>query len=208
MKAIQHEEAVKMLKGFPMARSIAVKETDQALSFVKNYPVVLKLLSSKAIHKTDIGGVRIVNDEQDLQKNFGELLTIAKQKKLPLEGILVQEHVSGEEVIIGLKKDPTFGHVIVFGLGGILVEVMKDVAFRVCPINTNDAEAMIQELKSKEVLFGVRGKKAVKLSLLKDLLVRFSKLPEKYPDIAELDINPLIINDREAKVVDVRIIVD
>jgi len=206
MKVLTHEQSIELLKGFPIAKSTVVKKLDDVR--VKEYPIVLKLLSSKAIHKTDIGAVRIVNDAQDLQNNFNELLLLAKQKKLPLEGIQIQEHVKGEEVILGLKKDPTFGHVLVFGLGGILVEVMKDVSFRICPINAADAESMIQELKSKQILFGVRGKKAVKLSLLKDLLVRLSKLPDKYPDIAELDINPLIINDKEAKVVDVRVVFD
>jgi len=208
MKPVQHEKAVQMLKGFPFPKSITVKESSDALAFVKTYPVVLKILSSKASHKTDIGGVKIAKDEQELHKSFNELTSIAKQKKLPLEGILVQEFIEGQEVILGLKKDPTFNHVIVFGLGGILVEVLKDVSFRVCPITLADAESMIQELKSKQILYGVRGKQGVKLSLLKDLMVNLSQLPKKYPEIAELDINPLIINEKEAKVVDLRVILE
>ncbi len=208
MKLATHEQATHILKGFPLAKSVSVKDSDAALAFVKEYPVVLKLLSSKASHKTDIGGVRIVRDEQDLQQQFGELLKLAKQKKLPLEGILVQEHVSGQEVILGLKKDPTFGYALVFGLGGIMVEVLKDVSFRICPIAEKDAASMIEELKSKQILYGIRGKPGVKLSLLKDIMVRLSQVPNKNPDIAELDINPLIINDKEAKVVDVRVVLD
>lgn len=123
-----------------------------------------------------------------------------------MDGILVQEFVKGQEVIIGLKSDPTFGHVIMFGLGGIFVEVLKDVSFRVCPITEKDAEAMLKEIKTRDILYGVRGEPGVNIPLLKRVLVGTSRLPLRKPEIQELDINPFRINDQSGKVADARMV--
>ena len=125
----------------------------------------------------------------------------AKKHKIKLEGILVQDYHKGHELLIGLKKDPIFGHVIVLGLGGIFTEVLKEVSIRKCPITEHDAEDMIDELRLKEIFFA-RGKK-INLKILKERLITVSHL-QKY-HLAELDINPLIINEKEAIVVDARI---
>ncbi|MBW3015114.1 acetate--CoA ligase family protein [Candidatus Woesearchaeota archaeon] len=188
----------------PIAKHVITKKLSEAESFTKKskYPVVLKIISKQAIHKTDIKGIRIANNHLELQKHFNDLLLLSAKKKLRLEGILVQEHVKGKEVIIGLKKDPTFGQVIMFGLGGIYVELLKDVSFRVCPITPNDAEQMINELKGKKLLQGIRGEKPVNMKLLKKSLVSISRIK----NIEELDINPFIINSKFGKAVDIRIL--
>lgn len=212
----EHEAEQFLAKTLPVATSLLAKKPEQAVEFVKkqklSYPVVLKLISKQALHKTDIGGVKIAKSEQEVIAYYNELLAVAKKKKLKIdgktEGILIQEYIEGKQLLVGIKKDATFGHVIAFGLGGILVEVMKDVSFRVCPIEEHDAQQMIDELKFSNILYGVRGDKPVAFKELKNILIKASKIVEKNPEISELDINPLIINEKFAKVVDARIVVE
>ena len=208
MKILLGKEAEKFLRGLPVARSFLVKKQKDAINFGRKlgYPLVLKIISKQAIHKTDIGGVKIVKSPEELNESFNELLKIVKRKRIKLDGIMVQEYVKGQELIIGINRDDTFGHVLMFGLGGILVEAIRDVTFRVCPISFKDAEQMIQDLKFKKILLGFRGGKPVNLNLLKKVLVKVSKIPLKHKEIEELDINPFILNDRKGKIVDVRII--
>lgn len=211
MKILTEHSAEQLLSKFlPVAKSILAKKAEDAVKFAKKtkYPVVLKLISPQALHKTEVSGVKIVRNEAELSSEFSSLLSLAKKKKFKLEGILVQEFVKGTELIIGIKKDATFGHVLLFGIGGIFVEALKDVSFRVCPITINDAAQMIGELKAKALLFGVRGQKPVNLKLLKEVLVKASKLPERYPKITELDINPFMLNDKTGKVADARIVLE
>ncbi len=211
MKILTEYAAEQLLsKSLPVAKSMLAKKAEDAAKFAKKakYPVVLKIISPQALHKTEVSGVKIVRNEAELKSEFNSLLSLAKKKKFKLEGILAQEFVKGAELIIGIKKDATFGHVLLFGIGGIFVEVLKDVSFRVCPITTNDAEQMIGELKAKALLFGIRGQKPVNLKLLKEILVKASKLPERYPKITELDINPFMLNDKIGKIADARIVLD
>lgn len=206
MKALLGKDAEKLLKGLPLARSLLIKNFKE-LTKIKKYPVVMKIISPQAIHKTDIGGIKIVNNLQEAQQTFNQFTKLAKSKKMKLAGILIQEHVKGREFIIGIKKDPTFGHVIMFGAGGIFVESLKDVTFRVCPIGESDADNMISDLKNQWLITGTRGQKSVNTKMLKQILVKISKLPQKYRKIEELDINPLMANEKEAKIVDVRVII-
>lgn len=209
MKALTEPKAEELLsKYLPVAKSILVKKPEDAKKFAKQYPVMLKLISPQALHKTEFNGIRKADSAEELEIEFNDLLSIAKKKKLKLEGILVQEYVEGVETIIGLKNDPTFGHVVVFGIGGVFVELLKDVSFRVCPITEKDAESMIDELKAKKLLFGFRGSKPVNLKALKNAIVAVSKIPDKYPQIQELDINPFMINDKAGKVADARILMN
>ena len=207
MKVFLGKKAEKFITGIPVAKSILTKNIKKASNFSKKYPIVLKIISPKAVHKTDVNAVRIVHKKEDFEREFKDLIIMAKKKRIPLNGILVQEYIKGREVIIGIKNDPSFGHAIMFGLGGTMVEVLKDVTFRICPIEESDAENMIQELKTKQILYGVRGEKAVNINLLKRILVQVSLIPKKHKNIEELDINPLIINEKEAKAVDVRVAV-
>ncbi|MFA5141515.1 MAG: acetate--CoA ligase family protein [Candidatus Woesearchaeota archaeon] len=193
-------------KYLPVAKSELTKNAEQALKFAKKYPIVLKIISPQALHKTEIKGIRIVNNKTDLVIQYQELEKIVKANKLKLEGILAQEYIKGKEVIVGIKKDATFGHVIMFGTGGIYTEMLKDVQFRSCPITEKDAEQMIADLKLNKLLTGFRNEKPVNLRLLKEILVKASKIPKTHPKIEELDINPLMINSKDAKVVDARIV--
>src|SRR3989344_5460149 len=143
MKILNAAESENFLKEYlPVARSSLVRDFDEVLRFANknNYPIVLKLISEKIIHKTEHKTVAIVKNEEEMGREFDRLLEFARKKKLKIEGILVQEFLKGKEVIIGLKKDETFEHVIMAGIGGIYAELLRDVSFRVCPITLEDAE--------------------------------------------------------------------
>ena len=189
-------QGYKLLENYkiPVAKYQIVSEKD--LSKLK-FPLVLKAISEKIIHKTEAGAVQICQTEKETHTAFTKL------KKLG--SVLAQEFVAGQQVIIGTKRDATFGQTIMFGLGGIFVEIFRDVSFRVCPITEEDADEMINEIKAKQLLLGFRGQKAVNLKLLKDTLVKVGRLASK-ENPAEMDINPFIINDKTGAAVDIRII--
>ncbi len=170
-------------------------------------PLVLKIISPQAIHKTDLGLIRIVHNKSDVENAFNEIISEAKNNKLKIDGILVQEFIEGQQLIIGLKKDAVFNHVILFGLGGIFTEILEDVTIRKCPITPADAQSMIEELKSSKLFHGFRNIK-LNIPLLKETLVSISKIPQKHKEIKELDINPFILNAKEGKAVDVRIVLE
>ena len=141
----------------------------------------------------------MIVDKYDFYNRFNALKKKSNQ-------ILVQEYIKGKEVILGLKKDDTFGYSIMLGLGGVFVEVFDDVSFRVCPVSKKDALDMIKEIKAYKVLKGIRGDKPINFSLLVKNILKLNSLTKL--DINELDINPLIINQKEAKIVDARIILE
>ncbi len=205
MKVLLGKDAEKLLKGLPLAKSFSINQSKE-LAKIKKFPAVMKLISPQAVHKTEIGGVKIVNNLQEAQNTFNNFVKLAKSKRMKPTGILIQEYVKGREFIIGIKKDPTFGHVIMFGAGGIFVESLKDVTFRVCPITNDDAESMIKGLKNQWMIAGTRGEKPVDTKLLKQILVRVSRLPQVYKKLEEMDINPLIANNRYVRIVDARVI--
>ena len=200
MKILKEKEAEDFLakKGFSVAKRAVFFDKEDAFKFAHKigFPVVLKV--TNALHKTDVGGVMIV-DKYDFYIKFNKLKEKSNQ-------ILVQEYVKGKEVILGFKKDPTFGYSIMFGLGGVLVEIFEDVSFRVCPVSREDAIKMIREIKAYKILKGVRGDKPINFELLIKNILKLNKLTRL--GIGELDINPLIINDKEAKIVDARIILE
>lgn len=204
MRVLDPVAAAEAVRGVaPIARHIVARKLEDAQAFAKDagYPVVLKAVSARIVHKTEAGAVRIVHDAAQLSRDFAALRKLSPS-------VMAQEFVKGAEFILGLKKDPAFGHVILAGIGGIYVEVYKDVSFRVCPITEKDAEAMLlHDLKGSAILAGARGKK-LKVSALVDALVKLSRLPQKLPAIAELDINPFILNEKEGKVVDARLILE
>lgn len=164
------------------------------------FPVVLKLISKDAVHKTEKGGVKLCHSLADVRESASKYLDSGK--------VLVQEYVEGVEFFIGIKKDPAFGPVLLAGVGGIFVEVFKDVSFRVCPIDKRDAEEMLSELKGKALLDGIRGKKPVNKKALIDAMAKLSALPQSMPNLVELDVNPIIINDKELKAVDARFVLE
>ena len=189
----------------PVAKNVIVKNVNEATGFSKAFPVVLKLVSKSYTHKSDIGGVKIVHTEEALRREYAKLAKLARK----VNGkILIQEFIPGREIIIGLKRDKTFGFVIMLGTGGVGVELLKDVSFRVCPITEQDVNQMISDLRMKELLCGIRGEKPINFALLKSVVLRVSRLSERYPEIRELDINPFIINDKIGKVVDARAVLN
>ncbi|MBI2663367.1 acetate--CoA ligase family protein [Candidatus Woesearchaeota archaeon] len=199
MKVLKEKEAEDFLEknGFPVAKRGLAKKYEEAEKIASKfgYPVTLKITNE--LHKAEVDGVKITNKE--------ELMSDFKDLKKKSQVILVQEYIKGIEIIAGLKKDPTFGHVLLFGLGGTYVEVIKDVSFRICPVELKDVNEMIQETKGYNLLKGYRGKK-YNINSIEEILIKLSKLSLKYPNIEELDINPLIVNSKESVIVDARII--
>lgn len=168
-------------------------------------PLVLKIISKDALHKSDINGVSIVKNSSEVKKEFDKLISISKKRKLDLQGIMVQRYKEGEKIIIGIKKDSVFSHVLLFGLGGIFTEVLEDFSIRKCPITSKDADEMISELRASKIFYGFRNKK-LNLKILKSALVSVSKIPLKHKTISELDINPYMLNEKSGVVVDARIV--
>jgi len=178
------------------------------------YPVVMKITSTKISHKTEIGGVIVgINSEEQLRNEYSALLDRLKEKGLEdaLDGVIVQEMVKGErEMVCGVATDPQYGHLMMFGLGGIFVETLKDVAFRVNPVTDIDVKEMVRSVKAYKLLEGARGEIAAKIDQVEETMLRLSQLVNDFSFIKELDINPLKISDKtgEGIAVDGRIEVE
>ncbi len=162
------------------------------------YPVVLKIASPDILHKTDVGGVKVGLNRAGEVRDAFELMTYRAQRYVPearLWGCLVQEMVpaGGIEILVGMNRDPQFGPLVTFGLGGIYVETLKDVTFRIAPFSRQDAENMLKEIRTHALLDGVRGQPAVDKEAIIDTLLRIGQLVQDFPEIVELDINPLIV---------------
>jgi len=199
--------------GFPVPKSFLADSEDRcvAASNTIGYPIVLKISSQDIVHKSDAGGVRVglLNEEQ-VRSAFNAIIDNAKSYNPAaiIKGVLVQEMVTtGKETILGAKHDPIFGPLIMFGLGGIYVEILKDVVFRLAPIDQHDARQMVNSIKTIKLLKGVRGEKPSDLEALIDSLQRLSQLVTDFPEIEEFDINPLMVLEegRGVRTADVRI---
>ena len=176
------------------------------------YPVVLKIVSPDIIHKSDAGGVLLnLKNPVDVASGYSRIIENAKKYKADAKivGVLVQEMApQATEVIVGAIKDPQFGQTVMFGLGGIFVEILKDVNFRVAPITTEDAREMITQLKAYPLLKGYRNTPPVDIDALVEILCSTSRLVMDNPEIKELDLNPVMAYSNGAKVVDARIILE
>ena len=181
------------------------QEKQDALNYANKigFPVVLKVYSDKVIHKTEENAV-ITNIQND--KEFKKSFTFLDRKFKDKEGIIVQKQFKGRELVIGLNYDKTFGPVIMVGLGGIFVEVLNDVSFRLCPLKKRDAKEMLEELKGYRILQSFRGSKKVNLNKLQELLVNLSKFLLKEKNIHSVDFNPIFIDEKEINIADFRII--
>jgi acetyl coenzyme A synthetase (ADP forming)-like protein len=183
--------------GFSVPRNLIAATSVEAVAAAESigYPVVLKIVSPDILHKSDIGGVKVgVTDAEAVRKAFQEIISNAQRfsPTAHLVGVAVQEMVTaGKEVILGISKDPQFGPLLMFGLGGIYVEVLKDVSFRICPVSRLEASSMVREIRSFPLLRGVRGEKSADLVALEEALMRLSQLAVDFPEIIEGDINPL-----------------
>lgn len=185
--------------GFKIPKSILATSEAEAVRAAEEigYPVVAKISSPDILHKSDFGGVRIgIKDASEVQRFFSDI-TQKAQRLLPsaeIKGVLVQQMITGgKEVVLGMSRDPQFGPLLMFGLGGIYIEVIKDVTFRIAPIGANDAEEMIHDIRSLPLLKGVRGEKPVDINALVDNILRLSQMVTDFPEILEMDINPLIV---------------
>ena len=176
------------------------------------YPVVLKIVSPDIIHKSDIGGVIINGENQnDVEKAYNKIMSAVKTKKprSRITGILVQEMApSSTEIIVGSIKDPQFGPTLMFGLGGIFVEVYKDTTFRIAPITIDEAKEMISEIKAYSLLKGYRGQPKADIDAIAKVLTNTSQLVMNHQEIKELDLNPIMVYENGLKTVDARIILE
>ena len=211
------EEGYEVLEayGFPTPKSILCTTEQECINAARQigYPLVMKIVSPDIIHKSDAGGVKVgIKTDDELKKSFNTITENALKYKsdAKIKGVLVQEMVkSAKETILGASQDPTFGPVIMFGLGGIYVEVLKDVVFRIVPIDEQEAMNMVESIKTIKLLKGVRGEKSSDLRAISDSLQRLSQLVVDFPEIKEFDINPLLVLEegKGARVVDARIII-
>ena len=204
---MEHECKELLLRaGIPTNSTLVAQSVDEAveLSDKIGYPVVLKVLSPEVVHKSDQGGVKLnLKNAAEVELAYKEIVTAFADKKLV--GVTVQEMVTpGLEAIVGVSRDPAFGPVLMFGLGGVFVEVLKDVSFKILPVTEADIEEMIKELRGYKLLQGHRGE-AVDIPALKELLLKVSDLVMENPEISELDLNPVFLYPKGAMAVDARI---
>jgi acetyltransferase len=202
-------EAFEVLEayGIPVADYQVVREKEDLKKSMKNIqgPVALKVISPRISHKSDVGGVQLnLTQPSEVEEAFEKI------KKLDPEnssGVLVQKMVlDGKEIILGAKRDPSFGPVVLFGLGGIYVEILKETSLRVAPINRSEAEEMISELKATQILKGVRGERPLDIEALVENLLKLSQLMMDFPDIEGIDINPVKVLEKGAVALDARIL--
>lgn len=193
--------------GVPVPRSELAETPDKAVEIARQigYPVAMKIASPDILHKTDIGAVRLnIRNQEEVRDSFDLLVyrTMRYMAEAEIWGCLVQEMVTGgREVILGMNRDPQFGPLLMFGLGGIYVEVLRDVSFRLAPLGREDAREMIQEIRGYPLLRGVRGQRAADMKGIIDALLRISQLVTDFPEVVELDVNPLLVRDEGQGVV-------
>jgi acetyl-CoA synthetase (ADP-forming) len=198
--------------GMPVTRFKVCKSVEEAVkcSDEIGYPVVLKIVSPDVLHKSDAGAVRVnLKNESEVRVAYAEISKNVKNFKSDAKiiGTIVEEHApQGLEVIVGMAKDLQFGPALMFGLGGIFVEVLRDVSFRIAPLTEYDAQDMIREIRGYPVLMGIRGQKPADIQSLVEIILKVSKLVTEHSEIEQLDLNPILVYPKGAKIVDARII--
>jgi acetyltransferase len=207
------ESAFELLRpyGIPLISGKLAVDVESALSFglEAGYPLVLKIISPQWLHKSDRGGIRLdIANESELRSGYTELTDLFRREtpKGTLDGILVQKQVKGVELLLGIKRDPEFGPVLVAGMGGIYTEVFKDVARTLVPLDSGEAEKLLRSLRIYPILKGARGQSGVDLDELIAAMVSLSRLAVDYPEISELDLNPVLANSDGCWCVDSRIV--
>ena len=196
-------------EGFPVLKSILTKDENDAVRVASDmgFPVALKIASPDIIHKTEIGGIRVpLNDEGEVKKAFRDLVQIftSSNPEKRLDGVIVQRLGSGLELIVGTLKDNQFGPVLMFGLGGIFVEAINDVSFRLIPIEASDAKEMIEELEGYRILTSPRWK-TINLAIIENFLLKISRFIEKHREVQRMDLNPVFISSLGIAICDARI---
>ncbi|HBX24239.1 MAG TPA: CoA-binding protein [Desulfotomaculum sp.] len=209
-----NEEALDIIEayGIPVVRRSLAKNPEEAADQAEmlGYPVVMKIASPDVPHKSDLGGIKLnINSKDDAVRAYNEIMdnVMTRIPHARINGILLQSQVSdGTEVILGGRRDPQFGPVLVYGLGGIFTELMRDVSFRVAPITRHEALEMIRETRSYKILSGARGREPGDIEGLADCLIRLGALLHDHPEIAEVDINPLLVTAKGCLAVDALIV--
>jgi succinyl-CoA synthetase beta subunit len=196
---------------FPTLKSKIAKTADECVETAESigYPVAMKIVSPDIVHKTEVGGVLVgLRDHSEVLHAYDAMMASVKARRpeARVMGVLVEEMVRGTELIIGSTCDPQFGRMLMFGIGGVFVEVYKDVSFRLVPIADFDAREMIEEIRGKAIFEGARGYPRADKAELARILVGISSAVGKHPEIEELDINPLMVTDRGLMAVDARVI--
>ncbi|MCD6445644.1 bifunctional acetate--CoA ligase family protein/GNAT family N-acetyltransferase, partial [Candidatus Bathyarchaeota archaeon] len=216
-EVLTEAEAKKLLEYYdiPVVKTLVAKTADEAAALASQigYPVVLKILSPQIIHKTDAGGVVLdINSEDELRKAYDLIMQRVKEynPNAEIQGVTIQPMIKkqGYEVILGAKTDPIFGPVILFGMGGVGVELFKDVSIGLPPLNQTLARRIMEETKVYQLLRGYRNVPPANIRLLEEIMVRFSQMLVDFPQLKEVDINPLFINSKEAFALDARVIID
>jgi len=213
-RSLLETEAKELLKeyGIPVPDFKLIKSEEEISGLAKeiNFPIVMKIVSPDIIHKTDAGGVKIgIKDEKEAKLTYQEILFQVKKynKEARILGVITDTMApEGTEIIVGMIKDPHFGQVIMFGLGGIFVEMLKDISFRIIPLDEIDAREMITEIKGYEILKGARGKPPRDIKAIEEVLMKVSKLTMENPEINEIDLNPIFVFEKGLQVVDARMI--
>ena len=207
-------KAICMEYDIPVTKFKVASSEDEAVKFAEEigYPIVLKIVSPDVIHKFDVGGVILnLKSAEEVRKAYNQIIENVRKHKpnARILGVTVQEMVPpSTEVIVGAIKDAQFGPTLMFGLGGIFVEVLKDVTFRIAPITEEEAKEMISEIKAYPILKGYRGNPPADIDSIAKILVNTSKLIIDHQEIKELDLNPIIVYESGAKTVDARIILE
>jgi acyl-CoA synthetase (NDP forming) len=209
-------EAKELLKGAGISvvdtRLAKTKDEAIATSQKLGFPVVLKIASADVVHKSDAGGVKLgLKTANQVGKAYDDIMKAIKKAypNAKIQGVSVQKMArTGTEVIMGMSKDAQFGPVLMFGLGGILVEILKDVSFRIVPLVKRDAAEMIKEIKGYPLLEGYRGQEPADISKLEEMLLKVSDFVEKTPEIKELDLNPVFAYKDGAVAVDARVVLE
>lgn len=215
-KSLLEPEAktVCMKYGIPVTNFKLAKNEAEAVKFAEQigFPVVLKIVSPDIIHKSDVGGVMVdLKTAKDVREAYKRISENVKKHKADAKiiGLLVQEMApSSTEVIVGAIKDPQFGPTVMFGLGGIFVEVLKDVTFRIAPITEQEAREMITEVRAYPLLKGYRNTPPADVDAIVKILLNTSRLVMEHQEIKELDLNPIMVYEKGAKTVDARIILE
>ena len=200
--------------GISVVETKLAKSKEEAISISEQlgFPVVLKIASPDIVHKSDAGGVKLgLKTVRQVGKAYEDMMKAMKQKspQAKIDGVSVQKMARpGVEIIIGMSQDAQFGPVLMFGLGGIFVEILKDVSFRIVPLTKRDAREMIKEIKGYPLLEGYRGGEPVNIDYLEEMLLKVSDFVEQNPEIKELDLNPIFAYSDGAVAVDARIVLE
>ncbi|WP_269849454.1 acetate--CoA ligase family protein [Methanosarcina horonobensis] len=185
--------------GIPVVQTAFAKTEEEAVKAAEEigYPLVMKVVSLQISHKSDVGGIRLsLQNGDEVRAAYREMMGTIPEKRpdAVLEGIQLQQMLSGgKEIIIGMIRDPTFGPMLMFGLGGVYVEILKDVMFAIAPVNEKEAREMITGIKTYPLLAGARGAKPSDIDALVDAIIRVSKLVCDFPEIEEFEINPMMV---------------